>query len=123
MSSHDKQYIEKFQPMEAHHKFGPSSLKYIEICPGFRNSNETNPIAEEGTLLHEACETGELDNLTEEQQGLVAPCLAYINKLDEDATETHNEIRLTILLDEPERKPTSANTSKTSIAGQDSPSA
>tara|TARA_Y100000593_G_C4179060_1_gene271082 strand:- start:50 stop:367 length:318 start_codon:yes stop_codon:yes gene_type:complete len=102
MSSHDEQYIEKFQPMEeAHHKFGPSALKYIEICPGFRNSNETNPIAEEGTLLHEACETGEVDHLTEEQQGLVAPCLDYVHKLEKDATEAHNEIRLNIHLEKP----------------------
>ena len=90
--------------MEAHHKFGPSSLKYIEMCPGFRNSNDTNPVAEEGTLLHEVCETGNLEDITEEQRGLVTPCLDYVHKLEDGADETHNEIRLTISLDEPRRE-------------------
>lgn len=88
--------------MEAHHKFGPSSLKYIEICPGFRNSNETNPIAEEGTLLHEVCETEDYSGLTEEQEGLVDACLAYVKGLEKGATVVHKEIRLTINLDKPE---------------------
>ena len=82
--------------MEAHHKFGPSSLKYIEICPGFRNSNETNPVAEEGTFLHEACESGDLEGLSEEQQGLVGICLDYLTKLEKGADEIHKEIKLDI---------------------------
>ena len=42
---------------EEHHELGPSTLKYVEICPGYRSSNETNQFAEEGTMLHSAAET------------------------------------------------------------------
>jgi len=39
---------------EAHHELGPSALKYVEICPGYRSENVSSPWAEEGTMLHEA---------------------------------------------------------------------
>ena len=99
---------------EAHHKFGPSALKYIEICPGWRNSDETNPVAEEGTLLHEACETRKTDHLSQEQKGLVENCLAYVDRLEEGADEIHKEIRLTISLDERKNR----NTAKAPKLGE-----
>jgi hypothetical protein len=36
-----------------HHKAGPSSLGYIELCPSWKNrAGSVHPIAEEGTILH-----------------------------------------------------------------------
>ena len=99
MSKHDKEYIDKFQPVgEAHHELGPSALKYVEICPGWRSTNETNVYAEEGTMLHEACETGSMEGLDDEQVRLVAKCLDYVEELEKDATEAHKEMRVVIKL-------------------------
>ena len=101
MSKHDGDYIDKFQPdgeIERHHELGPSALKYVEICPGFRPTGDTNVYAEEGTMLHKACETGRLDNLSEEQVRLVSTCLDYVEDLEKDADEVHKELRVDIRL-------------------------
>lgn len=98
MSKHDKAYIEKFQDAEQHHELGPSALRYVEICPGFRPTGETNVYAEEGTLLHKACETGKLHDLDDEQMKLVATCLDYVETLEKDADEFHKELRVDIRL-------------------------
>ena len=79
-----------------HHKFGPSALKYIEICPGFRNSGETNPMAEEGTMLHKAVETEDFEGLTEDQRELVDKVLSVVEPLREGADVVMKETRLTI---------------------------
>ena len=99
MSAHDKEYIDKYQPKEeAHHELGPSALKYVEICPGWRSTNETNVYAEEGTMLHEACETGSIAGLDDEQVKLVSTCLDYVEALEKDADEAHKELRVEIAL-------------------------
>ena len=79
---------------EEHHELGPSTLKYVEICPGYRSSNETNVFAEEGTMLHSAAETGDLDGLDEEQIRAVVACLDYIKPLEDKADEVHKEMRV-----------------------------
>ena len=90
----------KTQEKEAHHELGPSALKYVEICPGYRSEkNVTTPWAEEGTLLHEACERGDTDGLDDEQARAVATCLDYVEALEKDADETHRELRVEIDLD------------------------
>lgn len=81
---------------EQHHQLGPSTLKYVEICPSYRSSNETNPFAEEGTMLHESAETGNLDGLNEEQLRLVISCLDYIKPLEDAADDIFKELRVTI---------------------------
>lgn len=81
-----------------HHKFGPSTLKYLEICPSFRNSGETNPAAEEGTLLHFATETENFEGLTEDQVELVNKVLDVVRPLREGADEVIKETKLTITL-------------------------
>jgi hypothetical protein len=81
---------------EDHHELGPSTLKYVEICPSYRSSNETNPFAEEGTKLHEAAETGNLDGLDEEQMRLVISCLDYIKPLEDAADDIYKELRVSI---------------------------
>lgn len=85
---------------EEHHELGPSTLKYVEICPGYRSSNETNIFAEEGTMLHEAAETGNLDGLNEEQMRLVISCLDYLAPFEEAADEIHKELRVKIRYDD-----------------------
>lgn len=81
---------------DAHHELGPSTLKYVEICPSYRSSNETNIFAEEGTMLHSAAETGNLDGLDEEQMRLVISCLDYIKPLEENADDIYKELRVKI---------------------------
>ena len=84
---------------EQHHELGPSTLKYVEICPGYRSSNETNPFAEEGTMLHSACETGNMDGLNDEQLRLVTACLDYLAPMEVVADETHKELRVEVSYD------------------------
>ena len=81
---------------EQHHELGPSTLKYVEICPSYRSSNETNPFAEEGTMLHSAAETGNLDGLNEEQLRLGSSCGDYSKPLEEAADDIHKELRVSI---------------------------
>jgi hypothetical protein len=81
---------------EQHHELGPSTLKYVEICPGYRSSNETNIYAEEGTKLHLAAETGDLDGLDEEQIRAVVACLDYIKPLEDEADNIHKELRVVV---------------------------
>ena len=88
------------KPEEDHHELGPSALKYVEICPGYRNENVSTPWAEEGTLLHKACETGELEGLEDEQTSAVATCLNYAEALEKGADEVHKELRVEIHLDD-----------------------
>ena len=81
---------------EEHHELGPSTLKYVEICPSYRSSNETNPFAEEGTMLHRSAETGNLEGLNEEQIRLVISCLDYIKPLELEADKVFKELRVEI---------------------------
>ncbi len=81
---------------EEHHKLGPSTLKYVEICPGYRSSNETNVFAEEGTMLHSAAETGDLEGLDEEQLRCVIACLDYLEPLEKGADKIFKEMRVVI---------------------------
>lgn len=53
---------------QGHAKHGPSSLKPKEICPHYKNSSGTNPVAEEGTMLHERLQMGDVSGLKDEQR-------------------------------------------------------
>jgi hypothetical protein len=92
-------------PDEEHHPLGPSTLKHVEICPGFRSTNEQNVFTIEGTRLHEACETRKFEGLDDEQSYSVGVCLTYVDKLGEGKqVERFQERKLTIALyteDEP----------------------
>ena len=90
----------KEQAQEAHHELGPSALKYVEICPGYRSENVSSPWAEEGTRLHLACEENDFEGLDEEQMAAVATCLDYVEALEKDADEVHKELRVEINLDD-----------------------
>jgi hypothetical protein len=82
----------------AHHEFGPSTLKYIEVCPGYRSSDETNPMAEEGTMLHDRVERADLTDLSDEQKGLVQFCLDYAKPFMDGADFFKHEQRYEIRL-------------------------
>lgn len=57
-----------------HAKHSPSSLGYKEACPSFRSNPGSNPVAEEGTMLHEALEKDDFTALTDEQRVLCEMC-------------------------------------------------
>lgn len=86
----------KMSSPEEHHELGPSTLKYVEICPSYRSSNETNIFAEEGTLMHSAAETGDLTELNEEQLRHVVSCLDYLKPLEDQADQVFKELRVEI---------------------------
>jgi hypothetical protein len=82
----------------AHHKLGPSTLKYVEVCPGFRSTSEENVFTIEGTKMHEAAETGNFEGLDEEQEAMVSKALAYVNMFKTKGTKTLLEQRVNIRL-------------------------
>ena len=62
-----------------HAKFSPSSLKYFEQCPSYRNRPDTNAIAERGNRIHEALETGDFSKLQDEDERTVASlCHSFV---------------------------------------------
>jgi hypothetical protein len=73
----------KTGPEEEHHPLGPSALKHVEICPGYRSASEETVFTIEGTLLHEACETRDLSKLSQDQKPLVESCLEYVDELSQ----------------------------------------
>jgi len=66
------------EPSDKHARYSPSSFAYREICPGFVNREEAGPAAEEGSLLHRAVETGDIDGLNEEQSQCAQMCLRLV---------------------------------------------
>lgn len=54
-----------------HHPFGPSGLGALRESPCFRNRNFTSAASLAGTAQHEAVETGEADDLDDEQADAV----------------------------------------------------
>lgn len=83
---------------EAHHELGPSTLKNVEVCPGFRSTSEQNVFTIEGTMMHEAAENEDFTGLDEEQEAMVAKVLAYKNSLIEEGDEVVLEQRVEIKL-------------------------
>lgn len=63
----------------AHAEHSPSSLKMFEICPSYGKREGTNPIAERGTKIHEALESGDLTMLQDpEAQAIAQKCFDYV---------------------------------------------
>lgn len=72
--------------MAKHARYSPSKLADIEDCPCWtdtpRDNDDQNDAALEGTLLHHACETGDMSQIeTDEQQGAVDSARAYVNRV------------------------------------------
>jgi hypothetical protein len=52
----------------AHAEFGPSGLKYVKACPGFKGKEGTSEAAEKGTRIHEALEVHDPSALHDEEE-------------------------------------------------------
>lgn len=52
----------------AHAEFGPSGLKYVKACPGFKGKEGTSEAAEKGTRIHEALEVHDPSALRDEEE-------------------------------------------------------
>lgn len=81
-----------------HAKHSPSSLKSKEICPHWENRPGSSRAADEGSMMHDAAETGKLDGLTEEQLAQVQLCLDYVTDLESSipGCKRFNELQLDI---------------------------
>ena len=68
-----------------HARFSPSKLQSKEICSRFDykedEDGQENEFAAEGTLMHEALETGDLSKLDPEQQEQVVKVQSYFDSL------------------------------------------
>jgi superfamily II DNA or RNA helicase len=67
----------------AHHPRGPSKRRYFEICPSYvpNESSTPNRAAEKGTRIHNALETGDLEDLNEEERFLAEAIIDAENKV------------------------------------------
>jgi hypothetical protein len=77
-----------------------SGLKYAEICPGFANDLDGDQeFADEGKLLHKACETGDLTGLNDEQREQVEKCLGFVAPIAAGAERDlrEHELRVPII--------------------------
>jgi|TARA_Y100000310_G_scaffold175913_2_gene176059 hypothetical protein len=67
-----------------HAKVSPSSLANFEKCPNYRRVDrevELHPVTAEGTLIHEALETGNFSTLDDSQTELAKKCIDYMKTL------------------------------------------
>lgn len=87
----------------AHHKYGPSTLDNLALCVRFKYDSEKNKDAgEEGTNLHGAAETGNLNGLSDEQKADVITCRNYAESLkfengtSPDEWEDHAEMKVVL---------------------------
>jgi len=88
--------------VEDHAEFGPSSLKLVKICAGYKSKSGTNPAAEMGTRVHLALETGDWSALSDWESSLAeytqrVEDLIFTN-LGFDDFKDYKEIRLIIKL-------------------------
>jgi hypothetical protein len=81
-----------------HAKHSPSSLKNKEICPHWQNRPGSSAAADEGTRMHEAAETGTLDELNPEQRVQVQDCIDEVFRRQSEIKNCsrYNELRLDV---------------------------
>jgi hypothetical protein len=86
-----------------HARVPPSGMKTLVICPSHtgeeRDPNAPPSAADEGTMMHEAFESGMLLNLNPEQAAAVQECLDYVKKYTDAAEKghVHRELKLEIM--------------------------
>jgi len=83
----------------AHSKISPSKLKQLEICPGFLSDDtgEVHAITLSGTRCHEALDSGNDADLSEEERGWVKMCRDYADNVMPEDCERLNEVKLEIM--------------------------
>jgi len=84
-----------------HAEFSPSALKYFERCPSYFRREGTNEIAERGTRIHNALETGDFTKLQDDDEVNVANiCRSFVADLVHSKgwkqIDRINELRLDI---------------------------
>jgi len=90
--------------MNAHHKYGPSSLERCWLCPasarlseGLQDISGENACRDEGILMHEALATGDASALTPEQREAVEWALDYIASIIPEGAEVSKEKKLRLV--------------------------
>lgn len=94
--------------VEEHAEYNPSSLRYFEVCPSYKNREEdededVHEVTAAGSRLHDALEKEDFDGLfSEEEQLLGQQTLEAAESIEEmhgvQDGELHREIRLPIHL-------------------------
>ena len=84
-----------------HHEFSPPRLEQLRICPGAHIMQQGLPDVEtewskEGTLLHNAVATGNLDGLNDEQKETVEKCLNFLDSLVHEDDEVLVEQKFSV---------------------------
>jgi len=83
-----------------HHKYSPSSLERSYLCPfsvkGHDLPDVDNEFSLEGTLLHRAVETKNLEGLNDEQIELVNKCINFLHPLTRGAWDVSFESKVEI---------------------------
>jgi len=83
--------------MKKHAEFPPSSLSMFEKCARYiPEAGEDKIWAKEGTAMHEAMETGNLDGLDGEQRVCVEKCWEVFEEETKGAKHVHKELTLEI---------------------------
>lgn len=88
--------------MPDHHPFSPSTLQRLSLCPGSWRMTKDIPEppqsddAAEGTKLHEAVVTGNLDDLNAEQQAAVTACIDFAKNLTQEEDTLFAEYKVCI---------------------------
>lgn len=84
-----------------HHDFSPSRLEQFRICPGSYVMQQglseiESEWSKEGTLLHNAVATGNMDGLNDEQREVVERCLNFWDSLVHDDDEVLVEQKFSV---------------------------
>lgn len=89
-------------PATLHHPFSPSSLQMLCACPGawrmqMGMEDQKGPEAEEGTRLHLAVATGNLEGLDQEQTEMVEACRAFAAEITGEGGRAYTEVPVTVM--------------------------
>lgn len=78
-----------------HARYSPSKLDSLARCVRFRYIEREDDSANEGTLLHEACERESLEGLNEEQRNAVTTVIDYVRVIlsTEGGPENWHDLR------------------------------
>lgn len=84
-----------------HHEFSPSGLEQMRLCPGSYKmqlgiENEDNEYSIEGTMLHEAVATGNIEILNDEQLALYQTCYDFLAEQVQDGDKVFKEQKVVI---------------------------
>ena len=60
-----------------HAEHSPSSLKMYEACPSYKKREGTNAIADQGTKIHEAIDSGDTSLLNDEELAIAQYCFDF----------------------------------------------